>query len=65
MIDAVNKLQRITESEPEGTYHDHSQEAAQKANKFYAQRNLYLCGFTLFLSLYSIKKKYCDSMRMS
>ncbi|CAO0792729.1 unnamed protein product [Mucor circinelloides] len=54
-IDAVNRLQRIDQDEqPEDAsrpYHDYSYEASQKARKFYAQRNLYLTGFTLFLSL--------------
>ncbi|KAI7901433.1 B-cell receptor-associated protein 31-like-domain-containing protein [Cokeromyces recurvatus] len=53
-IDAVNRLQRIDQHEPEDTsrqYHDYGYEASQKARKFYAQRNLYLTGFTLFLSL--------------
>ncbi|KAI8645487.1 B-cell receptor-associated protein 31-like-domain-containing protein [Parasitella parasitica] len=54
-IDAVNRLQRIEQDEqPEEAgrpYHDYGYEASQKARKFYAQRNLYLTGFTLFLSL--------------
>lgn len=49
-IDAVNRLQRITENEEE-SHHDHNYEVSIKATKFYAQRNLYLTGFTLFLSL--------------
>ncbi|CEP18913.1 hypothetical protein [Parasitella parasitica] len=53
--DAVNRLQRIDQDEqPEEAgrpYHDYGYEASQKARKFYAQRNLYLTGFTLFLSL--------------
>ncbi|ORZ23984.1 B-cell receptor-associated protein 31-like-domain-containing protein [Absidia repens] len=52
-IDTVNRLQRIDVSEEgeQRTAHDYSYEANLKANKFYAQRNLYLTGFTLFLSL--------------
>ncbi|KAG2204195.1 hypothetical protein INT46_006079 [Mucor plumbeus] len=54
-IDAVNRLQRIDQDQkPEDAshpYHDYNYEASQKASKFYAQRNLYLTGFTLFLSL--------------
>ncbi|KAI9476007.1 MAG: B-cell receptor-associated protein 31-like-domain-containing protein [Benjaminiella poitrasii] len=53
-IDAVNRLQRIDQDQPEDAsrqYHDVGFEASQKARKFYAQRNLYLTGFTLFLSL--------------
>ncbi|GAA5796079.1 B-cell receptor-associated protein 31-like-domain-containing protein [Helicostylum pulchrum] len=52
-IDTVNRLQRI-ESEVEGDqqhHHDFSYETSIKAKKFYSQRNLYLTGFTLFLSL--------------
>ncbi|KAG1047079.1 hypothetical protein G6F46_010151 [Rhizopus delemar] len=49
-IDAVNRLQRLNEHEEE-SHHDHSYEESLKASKFYAQRNLYLTGFTLFLSL--------------
>ncbi|KAI8977231.1 B-cell receptor-associated protein 31-like-domain-containing protein [Mycotypha africana] len=54
-IDAFNRLQHISErrndEHNQPSYHDYNAEAAQKANRFYAQRNLYLCGFTLFLSL--------------
>ncbi|KAF7726908.1 hypothetical protein EC973_008203 [Apophysomyces ossiformis] len=51
-IDTINRLQRIdAESQEEQHHHDYSFEASQKAKKFYAQRNLYLTGFTLFLSL--------------
>lgn len=55
IVDAVNRLQRIDQAEaPEQgspQYHDYGFETNQKARKFYAQRNLYLTGFTLFLSL--------------
>ncbi|KAI9353925.1 B-cell receptor-associated protein 31-like-domain-containing protein [Pilaira anomala] len=52
-IDAVNRLQRLDQenTEEKSQFHDYGYEASQKANKFYAQRNLYLTGFTLFLSL--------------
>ncbi|GAA5797087.1 B-cell receptor-associated protein 31-like-domain-containing protein [Helicostylum pulchrum] len=51
-IDAVNRLQRLDQEKPvEQGHRDFGYEESQKANKFYAQRNLYLCGFTLFLSL--------------
>ncbi|KAI9276175.1 B-cell receptor-associated protein 31-like-domain-containing protein [Sporodiniella umbellata] len=50
-IDAANRLQRLNENDQEGHLHDHGSEASLKATKFYAQRNLYLTGFTLFLSL--------------
>ncbi|KAI9496176.1 B-cell receptor-associated protein 31-like-domain-containing protein [Zychaea mexicana] len=53
--DTINRLQRIDSSEGEGgeqrQHYDYSYEANNKAKKFYAQRNLYLTGFTLFLSL--------------
>ncbi|KAI8368739.1 B-cell receptor-associated protein 31-like-domain-containing protein [Blakeslea trispora] len=54
-IDTISRLQRI-DSEMEGEqqqqhHHDYSYETSMKAKKFYAQRNLYLTGFTLFLSL--------------
>lgn len=53
IVDAVNRLQRIEDQVPEEKrqFHDYGHEASLKANKFYAQRNLYLTGFTLFLSL--------------
>ncbi|KAI9307331.1 B-cell receptor-associated protein 31-like-domain-containing protein [Cunninghamella echinulata] len=50
-IDTVNRLQRIGVESDEEHHHDYSYEANLKAKKFYAQRNLYLTGFTLFLSL--------------
>ncbi|KAL1931235.1 hypothetical protein VTP01DRAFT_10372 [Rhizomucor pusillus] len=52
-MDTVNRLQRIQEEvEQEAEHrHDYSFEANLHAKRFYAQRNLYLTGFTLFLSL--------------
>ncbi|KAI9253943.1 B-cell receptor-associated protein 31-like-domain-containing protein [Phascolomyces articulosus] len=52
-IDTFNRLQRIGEEaeQEQGHHHDYSFEASLKAKRFYAQRNLYLTGFTLFLSL--------------
>ncbi|OBZ85332.1 Uncharacterized protein C9E9.04 [Choanephora cucurbitarum] len=51
-IDAVSRLQRIDQDgASDGHHHDYSYETNLKARKFYAQRNLYLTGFTLFLSL--------------
>ncbi|KAI9267878.1 B-cell receptor-associated protein 31-like-domain-containing protein [Phascolomyces articulosus] len=53
-IDTINRLQRIDSVEADGEqrqHYDYSYEANNKAKKFYAQRNLYLTGFTLFLSL--------------
>ncbi|KAI7873045.1 B-cell receptor-associated 31-like protein [Spinellus fusiger] len=50
-IDTVNRLQRIESENHTDHGHDYSYEANLKAKRFYAQRNLYLTGFTLFLSL--------------
>ncbi|KAG0181489.1 hypothetical protein DFQ28_010622 [Apophysomyces sp. BC1034] len=51
-IDTINRLQKIdSEAQEEQHHHDYSFETSLKAKKFYAQRNLYLTGFTLFLSL--------------
>ncbi|KAI8066711.1 B-cell receptor-associated protein 31-like-domain-containing protein [Gongronella butleri] len=51
-IDTINRLQRLdVEEDNEQRHHDYAFEANQRAKKFYAQRNLYLTGFTLFLSL--------------
>lgn len=55
--DTINRLQRIDSTDAEGEqrqHYDYSYEANLKAKKFYAQRNLYLTGFTLFLSLYVV-----------
>ncbi|KAI8370322.1 B-cell receptor-associated protein 31-like-domain-containing protein [Radiomyces spectabilis] len=51
--DTINRLQRIEAEKEEdpANFHDYGYEASFKAKKFYAQRNLYLTGFTLFLSL--------------
>ena len=52
-VDTFNRLQRIAEEveEEAGHHHDYSIEASIRAKQFYAQRNLYLLGFTMFLSL--------------
>ncbi|ORE10761.1 B-cell receptor-associated 31-like protein [Rhizopus microsporus var. microsporus] len=52
-IDTINRLQRIeAEANAEQQHHhDYNYETSLKAKKFYSQRNLYLTGFTLFLSL--------------
>ncbi|KAI8581812.1 hypothetical protein K450DRAFT_231284 [Umbelopsis ramanniana AG] len=55
-IDAINRLQRpggLDDQSAAGAHmmHDMRSGAALAARKFYAQRNLYLTGFTLFLSL--------------
>ncbi|KAF7726133.1 hypothetical protein EC973_009025 [Apophysomyces ossiformis] len=51
--DTINRLQRIEieAQEEQAHHHDYSYETSLKVKKFYAQRNLYLTGFTLFLSL--------------
>jgi len=56
-IDSVNRVYRVqvelaqaTKSENSGTILGHERMEVQ-ARKFYSQRNMYLCGFTLFLSL--------------
>ncbi|KAL0086041.1 B-cell receptor-associated protein 31-like-domain-containing protein [Phycomyces blakesleeanus] len=52
-LDTVNRLQRIGSdvTEEQRHHHDFGFEANLKATTFYTQRNLYLTGFTLFLSL--------------
>ncbi|KAH8550819.1 B-cell receptor-associated protein 31-like-domain-containing protein [Umbelopsis sp. PMI_123] len=53
-IDAVNRLQKHQTSAPESGNmygHDPRLDASLAAKKFYTQRNMYLTGFTLFLSL--------------
>ncbi|KAI9022965.1 B-cell receptor-associated protein 31-like-domain-containing protein [Phycomyces nitens] len=50
-IDTLNRLNRIESEALEEHNHDYNYEANLKAKRFYAQRNLYLTGFTLFLSL--------------
>ncbi|RCH85100.1 hypothetical protein CU098_009288, partial [Rhizopus stolonifer] len=51
-IDTINRLQRMEaeQEEEQQHHHDYSYEASFKAKRFYTQRNLYLTGFTLFLS---------------
>ncbi|ORX61900.1 hypothetical protein DM01DRAFT_1298361 [Hesseltinella vesiculosa] len=52
-VDTVMRLQRLDDerTDEQKGFHDYAYEANQRAKKFYAQRNLYLTGFTLFLSL--------------
>ncbi|GAB5593551.1 Endoplasmic reticulum transmembrane protein 3 [Umbelopsis nana] len=53
-IDSINRLQRPGGLEDQSASNHHigmHSEVAFAARKFYAQRNLYLTGFTLFLSL--------------
>ncbi|RQM05196.1 hypothetical protein DH86_00004030 [Scytalidium sp. 3C] len=55
-IDSVNRVYRVQvevyESKDQGAAAVMGHERAEvQARKFYSQRNMYLCGFTLFLSL--------------
>ena len=53
-IDAFQRMLKVTaevHSEPHHSYQDFRSETNYHAKKFYAQRNVYLTGFTLFLSL--------------
>lgn len=55
-IDSVNRVYRVTtelsEGNPRtGTAAMGPERMEVQARKFYSQRNMYLCGFTLFLSL--------------
>ncbi|KAF2638338.1 endoplasmic reticulum protein [Massarina eburnea CBS 473.64] len=57
-IDSVNRVYRVgvelnafSKSEARGAALGGSERMEVQARKFYSQRNMYLCGFTLFLSL--------------
>jgi len=58
-IDSVNRVYRVqqelaatSEAHGNGGHAIHGHERLEvQARKFYSQRNMYLCGFTLFLSL--------------
>ncbi|KAL0080738.1 B-cell receptor-associated protein 31-like-domain-containing protein [Phycomyces blakesleeanus] len=50
-LDTLNRLHRIESEVSDEHKHDYNYEANLKAKRFYAQRNIYLTGFTLFLSL--------------
>ncbi|KAG0371978.1 hypothetical protein BGX24_000907 [Mortierella sp. AD032] len=51
-VDSVNRVVKVVEiSEHSHHHHDHMSESNVAARRFYAQRNMYLTGFTLFLSL--------------
>jgi len=52
-IDSCNRVWRVTEdaSPNEAAAVRETYRSDMQARKFYAQRNMYLCGFTLFLSL--------------
>jgi B-cell receptor-associated protein 31 len=53
-VDSCNRVWRVTEDSSAGpdTSVREAYRSDVQARKFYAQRNMYLCGFTLFLSLY-------------
>ncbi|WFD35535.1 Endoplasmic reticulum transmembrane protein 3 [Malassezia cuniculi] len=53
-IDAFQRMLKVTAEVQTDhvNYHDFRAETNYHAKKFYAQRNVYLTGFTLFLSLY-------------
>ncbi|KAF9098669.1 hypothetical protein BGX29_007497 [Mortierella sp. GBA35] len=51
-VDSLNRVAKVVEiSESSHHHHDHGSESNVAARRFYAQRNMYLTGFTLFLSL--------------
>ncbi|KAF9979087.1 hypothetical protein BGZ73_006324 [Actinomortierella ambigua] len=52
-LDALNRVIKVEEINDHGHHHhaDARTETSFAARKFYAQRNMYLTGFTLFLSL--------------
>ncbi|EEB08110.1 bcap family protein [Schizosaccharomyces japonicus yFS275] len=52
-IDSVSRVMKVTEeyNYARVSAHPESMRSEVQARKFYAQRNMYLCGFTLFLSL--------------
>ncbi|KAI5795389.1 B-cell receptor-associated protein 31-like-domain-containing protein [Peziza echinospora] len=56
-IDSVNRVYRVTQEISQSQTHHHAgatmgpERMEVQARKFYSQRNMYLCGFTLFLSL--------------
>ncbi|KAK3832468.1 MAG: B-cell receptor-associated protein 31-like-domain-containing protein [Linnemannia elongata] len=51
-VDSVNRVVKVEEvSEHSHHHHDQMSQSNVAARRFYAQRNMYLTGFTLFLSL--------------
>ncbi|KAF9139598.1 hypothetical protein BGX30_007792 [Mortierella sp. GBA39] len=52
-VDSVNRVVKVEEVSEHSHHHhhDHLSESNVAARRFYAQRNMYLTGFTLFLSL--------------
>ncbi|KAG0328142.1 hypothetical protein BG000_000637 [Podila horticola] len=54
-IDSLNSVMKVEEIREDSQHHHHdhglSAQHSMAAKRFYAQRNMYLTGFTLFLSL--------------
>ncbi|KAF9362538.1 hypothetical protein BGX34_005955 [Mortierella sp. NVP85] len=50
-IDSLNRVIRVDEITENVPHHDHASATNIAARRFHAQRNMYLTGFTLFLSL--------------
>ncbi|KAF8927795.1 B-cell receptor-associated protein 31-like-domain-containing protein [Dissophora ornata] len=52
-VDSLNRVIKVEEIRSEDDHHHHHPhtETSMAARRFYAQRNMYLTGFTLFLSL--------------
>ncbi|KAF8929267.1 hypothetical protein BGZ58_009072 [Dissophora ornata] len=51
-MDSLNRVIKVEEiGDSTLPHHGHGAEASVAARRFYAQRNMYLTGFTLFLSL--------------
>lgn len=56
-VDSVNRVYRVAQELSQAPHHGHHgatvgpERMEVQARKFYSQRNMYLCGFTLFLSL--------------
>ncbi|KAG0265800.1 hypothetical protein BGZ95_003225 [Linnemannia exigua] len=51
-IDSLNRVIKVEEVNTDSTIHHHPHtDTTVAARRFYAQRNMYLTGFTLFLSL--------------
>ncbi|KAL1921340.1 uncharacterized protein VTP21DRAFT_11056 [Calcarisporiella thermophila] len=58
-IDSINRMLRangeLARSRAEGVHHAHSENHHLITTRLYSQRNFYLCGFTLFLSLILVR----------
>ncbi|KAF9584091.1 hypothetical protein BGW38_007601 [Lunasporangiospora selenospora] len=50
-IDSLNRVIKVEEVNNDSHHHNPHTETTVAARRFYAQRNMYLTGFTLFLSL--------------